>query len=1076
MTTRRAAKSGNPNSSPSVNGSIGDDTSRRGSLDDLRPITSYSNGSQASAKSRRLSEISASNVIPDSHMNGIHYSEQINSSEGKSKTFSPIQQSPSPSRKRKRSSSTSLQAPISEQSNKVAKMSYQNNDDVSGDGEEKDAVKVVTPEHLSDRDAPPSQASSQSERMDQDDGTRPAFSIDATPALSGQVSPATSESNSQEEYPLAKPLGAALEEYAKTQDQQEDPDDQDDAVDVGEDADDAEEVDEQVRSDEDGRPKRGRFGGRRRARHPNPRVEKAMQRQAQLKTAYRSIARSLKPVLAEIASRTIDDLETNAELHLEAMEYEPVKLGLDDAYEERKTHLNAQVRLNEEQLTQTKDAESEVVKAQWRADFYKLQDTELDRLEREMRKIIRTAALDGIDADCETEDEDDIIPRPKGMGYRWKRTGTLDSVYDSRSRLALETVQSTADMQKRFEMRKLLAELEDEDKPDELAGFTIMDNARREMAMERRQGAEAVKTIAEAAAEIERISQIPVIRNEDALGLQMLGDLASRPSIASSAPPPLRSKPSRDSFVGQTPPRPMPPPLQLHTGFGPDRIPVAMSPRTTQAMGERFDTSMPPPMTPTQGATPNIRSPEAMRTEFPAPSPTSQAPRINRLQQSPQRQSESRPVSKNGPLFEHKRVPSEPLPPFARRRPEGIPPPFMTGERLGELPQWRAYPEEQPPSKIRRLSNTGAQPFVFPQDLMGRRYRQFNLEQRPEEKREMQHSFKKELPLHRLQQYGSSEKLDKPSQSGPQEPRYGSMMSPNRDSRKPAGDMPRSPRAKPASMTSSVHDRRPENRFGDNQNRPRPKSIFKSTFPLKTNKAERDGQSRRHWSIDRKVKGSVDQTRSVGSPTTASSPFAGSPSDRAPPPVTWYNAPPPLQSPLGPPPPAATYHQSTPYGHPPPPHYVPSQHGYDFYQHRNSFPPPLQAPASIWDQPSHSHLYAVPQQHPPPPGVPPEQYSRYAPPPPPSYQPPRPPPQTPQTPHPQSAPGTYSHQFRGPPLAPATTNPGFHPPGFRPTHPPPAFAQQAQQQYNLGGPRRRTQSDAAGSMPKFHSWRPPSQR
>jgi hypothetical protein len=60
-------------------------------------------------------------------------------------------------------------------------------------------------------------------------------------------------------------------------------------------------------------------------------------------------------------------------------------------------------------------------------------------------------------------------------------------------------------------------------------------------------------------------------------------------------------------------------------------------------------------------------------------------------------------------------------------------------------------------------------------------------------------------------------------------------------------------------------------------------------------------------------------------------------------------------------------------------------------------------------------------------------------------------------------------------------NQGFHPPGFRPSGPIPAFAQQAQQQQqqsnssnnNSGTPgqRRRAQSDA--SFPKFQPWQPP---
>ena len=60
-----------------------------------------------------------------------------------------------------------------------------------------------------------------------------------------------------------------------------------------------------------------------------------MQRQAELKSAYRAIARAQKTLLAEIAQRTIEDLETNPQLHLQALEYDHVKAGLDNAYARR---------------------------------------------------------------------------------------------------------------------------------------------------------------------------------------------------------------------------------------------------------------------------------------------------------------------------------------------------------------------------------------------------------------------------------------------------------------------------------------------------------------------------------------------------------------------------------------------------------------------------------------------------------------------------------------------------------------------------------------------------------------------
>ena len=1069
MTTRRAAKTGPVNGSPSYNDSTGDDESRRGSLDNLRPVTSYSNESQISAKSRRPSEISVTVTTPPvSHMNGLWSSEQKESSKSKSKPLSPVEQTPSPSRKRKRSSSTPPEQASFEGTNSIFDASFENydgmqtyEDDVDA-GKEADAVDVIMQDDLSDREAPESQASSESGEVVQGNTMMMAPSMDVTPAVSEPVSPVTSESNSQEGSALAKPLGAALEEVAHAA--QYERYEQDDVLDVAEDADDADDGDEQARSDDDARPRRGRFGGRRRAKHPIPKVERAMQRQAELKSAYRAIARAQKAVLAEIAQRTIDDLETNPGLHMEALEYEGVKSRLDNAYEERRSHLQAQHELNADQLNQTLEAEQRTLKSRCKRQLEDLQEEQLDRLEYEIICIARAAQLDGIDTNYETEDEDEVIQKPKGMGYRWKRTDALDGIYDSRSRLGLETVLATADLERRFEMRKLLESLDEDDKPKELRGFTVMDPALREMAIEKRHSLRNTNTLAEAAAEIERIDKIPVIPNEQAHGLQLLGDLASRPSIGNSAPPPSRSKGSRDSLVGQTRPRPKPYPLQLQTNYGPGAIPVEMSPRTTQALGDRFDTSMPPPMTPRQGTSATlVRSPEATRTEFPIPSPTMNTPRFNSLQQPLVKQPESRPGSRSTPYSEFNNAFSEHMHQFSERRADNSAAPFRVEERPNDHPLWREYPSDQPPVAARRASiNSDRPPFRFPGDLPRRNDRPSDHGQRPEEARQTHDTIKNESSPYHPPYRRPIQWPDHFNQTSAQDARHHDQTSEGGEPRGSLLDMPRSPRSRQSSMTFSVHDFRLDNPYGNSQDRQRLKSIRGGSQPHKTSKAERNGLPRRHWM--NKQKRSIDKSGPAGSPTTASSSYAGSPVERVPAPAPWSG--PPLHSPLGPPPPTATYQQSSPYTYGPP-HYPPSQQGAEYYQHRNSFPPAPPAPASIWNQPSHSNLYAVP--HPPPPGVPPEQYNRYAPPPPPGYQHPPPPP----SPHPQSAPGSYGQQFGGPPIAPAT--PGYHAIGFRPAHPPPAFAQQAQQQQqnNNVGNRRRTQSDVS-NVPTFRSWNPPS--
>lgn len=79
--------------------------------------------------------------------------------------------------------------------------------------------------------------------------------------------------------------------------------------------------------------------------------------------------------------------------------------------------------------------------------------------------------------------------------------------------------------------------------PDERPSFAVFSASHREMtakiANNKRKSVQAAKTLAEAAEEVERIAKIPVIKNADALGLQVLADLANRPVIRNFLPPPV---------------------------------------------------------------------------------------------------------------------------------------------------------------------------------------------------------------------------------------------------------------------------------------------------------------------------------------------------------------------------------------------------------------------------------------------------------------------------------------------------------------------------------------------------------
>jgi len=78
-----------------------------------------------------------------------------------------------------------------------------------------------------------------------------------------------------------------------------------------------------------------RLPGRRRAPHPDHNVEADLRRQLQLKVGYRAVAKALKPLLQELATRTIDAIQENPEEHRESDQYKIVQAQLDARYRER---------------------------------------------------------------------------------------------------------------------------------------------------------------------------------------------------------------------------------------------------------------------------------------------------------------------------------------------------------------------------------------------------------------------------------------------------------------------------------------------------------------------------------------------------------------------------------------------------------------------------------------------------------------------------------------------------------------------------------------------------------------------
>lgn len=566
MTTRHAAARVRVNSDPSINGSYEDEDDRQPPFDEVRSATSRSLGSPTSLKGRRMS--GTSNNSPPNR----HPSSETKRRRSSARPVSPVQQQRhlSPGRKRKRSTPTP-QPETPNGSGTIATPAANLNYSF-----DKQIIGFVPRDALSDRELGGSSPSGSDEQM-ASGYLGITESTEFTPAVSEAVSPVSENSDVEVSFPAKDVVKAAFPSIEIN-----DADEADDIDELGEadEAEDAEDVDDVDVEDGDGDDQsrvygegfpRRRWAGRRRAEHPVPEIEAVMRRQLALKSMYRSISRALKPVLAEIAFKTVEELEANPSKHQEVVEYQGTndKAGiqeqLDQALERRKQQINAQLKWNQQLLKEAQAAEIEVRESRRRLQIEEKRDQLFDRLEHDMLVIARKAQLSNDNTSYETSDEDgDVLPMPKGMGYRFTRKNALDPKYDSRSRMALEMERATSDLHARYKMTKMLREFEDSEEIDLARGFTVMDPRARNAAIARSTGIRTTDTLANAAAEIELVAnkpKIPVIPNAEALGLQMLGDLAIRPSIRAPEPGSGNKTIGVEKHIEKKPEIQMPPPL-----------------------------------------------------------------------------------------------------------------------------------------------------------------------------------------------------------------------------------------------------------------------------------------------------------------------------------------------------------------------------------------------------------------------------------------------------------------------------------------------------------------------------------
>ena len=114
--------------------------------------------------------------------------------------------------------------------------------------------------------------------------------------------------------------------------------------------------------DKSGLPKK--LPGRRRATHPDSSIEADLRRQGDLKLYFREVGKALKPILTELAERSVQQLEADKNFHTRFPEYDQVICELDRRLKHSIDEIEQEYREEEARLKRMKEAEIHIRNAQ----------------------------------------------------------------------------------------------------------------------------------------------------------------------------------------------------------------------------------------------------------------------------------------------------------------------------------------------------------------------------------------------------------------------------------------------------------------------------------------------------------------------------------------------------------------------------------------------------------------------------------------------------------------------------------------------------------------------------------------
>ncbi|KAF2219283.1 hypothetical protein BDZ85DRAFT_252830 [Elsinoe ampelina] len=283
--------------------------------------------------------------------------------------------------------------------------------------------------------------------------------------------------------------------------------------------------------------------GRRRAPHAIPKVEAALRRQLQLRVRYRAVAKQLKPLLAELAKRSIKDLKNDAEAPVKAREYDIVKKRLDEKMQARLARSKEEDRYNKDKIKLLFDSETDRIKTQYQQAKINAVDTFINHLKYDFLMAVRKHNIED-DEHASDDESGNIITSLYHVDMHGKRTHILDRAHDSRSRRIIETDRLFRELCDRGNMGEEDLPDDVEPPPTKPAAFTYFDPTDRE-ANEHDRKVSALITALTQASQEPKVPAAQSISNAEAVNLQVLADA----SVSAPPPPSASIRPTMASLL-----------------------------------------------------------------------------------------------------------------------------------------------------------------------------------------------------------------------------------------------------------------------------------------------------------------------------------------------------------------------------------------------------------------------------------------------------------------------------------------------------------------------------------------------